>query len=249
MKRQERHHLKENELARSVAAVRAYVEPRAGRVRMVVGGVVIVLALALIVMLVRQRSSSKAEEMLAEGLVVLNARVIPTSDPELKDLPESAQLNNTGTFRTEGAKLRAAVPKLKAAADEYPGQQAGIIARYHLAGSLAALGQNQEAATEFATVAQRAGENSFYGRMAMLGQADSLTRAGQLDAAIASWKKLAEKKDDSLPADVILMSLARAYVAKGNTAEARKTFTELVDQHPDSPYLPEAREELAGLKG
>jgi outer membrane protein assembly factor BamD (BamD/ComL family) len=38
-------------------------------------------------------------------------------------------------------------------------------------------------------------------------------------------------------------------VAKGNTAEARKTFTELVDQHPDSPYLPEAREELAGLKG
>ena len=45
------------------------------------------------------------------------------------------------------------------------------------------------------------------------------------------------------------MQLARAYVQKGNTEEARKTFTEIVDKHPDSPYSPEAREELANLKG
>jgi len=36
----------------------------------------------------------------------------------------------------------------------------------------------------------------------------------------------------------------RAYVQKGNTAEAKKTFTEVVDKHPDSPYLAEARTEL-----
>ena len=45
------------------------------------------------------------------------------------------------------------------------------------------------------------------------------------------------------------MQLAKAYVQKGNTAEARKTYNEIVDKHPDSPYSAEARAELENLKG
>ena len=44
------------------------------------------------------------------------------------------------------------------------------------------------------------------------------------------------------------MELARAYMAKGNQEEARKTFTQLVDEHPTSPYSAEARSELEQLK-
>ena len=51
------------------------------------------------------------------------------------------------------------------------------------------------------------------------------------------------------PADAILMRLAHAYAQKGNREEARKTFAEVVDKHPDSPYTPEARTELENLKG
>ena len=40
-----------------------------------------------------------------------------------------------------------------------------------------------------------------------------------------------------------------AYQVKGNTAEAKKTFTDIVDNHPDSPYVAEARKELDTLKG
>ena len=249
MKRQERHHLKENELARSVAAVREYLAPRFQHVKLIGGVLVIGLAIALIFALVRGSSSSKSEDLLAEGLVALNARVVTTADPDTADIPQAAQLGATGSFTSEGAKLKAAVPKLRAAADAYPDTKAGIAARYHLAGALAALGQSAEAAKEFASVASRAGEDSFYGRMARLGEADSLTRAGQLDAAITAWKKLAEKKDENLPNDAILMALARAYAAKGNSEDARKTFSELVDGHPESPYLTEARTELANLKG
>ena len=43
--------------------------------------------------------------------------------------------------------------------------------------------------------------------------------------------------------------LATAYVAKGNTEEARKTFTQIVEQHPGSPYASEARQEIENLKG
>jgi FimV-like protein len=43
------------------------------------------------------------------------------------------------------------------------------------------------------------------------------------------------------------MELARAYVQKGDKEEARKAFTQIVDQS-DSQYAPQARAELENLK-
>ena len=40
------------------------------------------------------------------------------------------------------------------------------------------------------------------------------------------------------------MELGKAYQASGNQEEARKAFTQVVDEHPTSPYLAEARAEL-----
>ena len=96
---------------------------------------------------------------------------------------------------------------------------------------------------------RRAGTDSLYGRMAQLGKADAQQASGQTDQAIATWKELAAKKDANLPEDAILMQLGRAYQAKGNAAEAKKTFTDIVDKHPESPYVAEARKELDSIKG
>jgi TolA-binding protein len=256
MKRQERRHLKENELAHGIRTARDFLETRGGLIGRIVGAVAVIAVIALVVVLVRQRSSNQAEQLLGEAMSALNAEVVPSRDPETDDLPKGAldlpagaDINATGSFATEAAKLRAAEPKLRAAADAYPDKPAGVTARYHLAGALAALGRNAEAAKEFAEVVRRGGENNLYGRMAMLGQADNLARAGQIDEAIEAWKRLAARQDSELPRDAILMELGRAYVTKGNTEEARKTLTELVDQHPDSPYSPVARGELENLKG
>ena len=79
--------------------------------------------------------------------------------------------------------------------------------------------------------------------------AECRERAGQLDAAIETWKGMTSDDDEIVPEDAVLMQLARAYVQKGNTEEARKAYMDLVDNHPDSPYTPEAREELENLKG
>jgi hypothetical protein len=140
------------------------------------------------------------------------------------------------------------MPKLRAAADAYPDTVAGITARYHLASTLATLGKQKEAIAQFDEVAKRAGADSLYGRMAQLGKADAQVQSGEVDAAITTWKELAAKKDANLPEDAILMELARAYQAKGNIVEARKTFNEIVDNHPDSPYVADARKELDSLK-
>lgn len=251
MKRLERRHLKQNDLAQSIAAAREFVEPRRKQITATIVAVVVIAVGILGITVVRQRSQSRGQELLADAMVALNARVVPATTPagQPGEVPAAAQFGATGTFATEEAKLNAALPKLKAAADAYPDNLAGITARYHYASALASLGRNADAITEFDGVEKRAGRDSLYGRMARMGKADAQSHAGQIDAAIASWKELAADNNSDLPQDAILMQLARAYVRKGNTEEAKKAFTEVVDKHPESPYLTEARTELDNLKG
>jgi len=247
MKAKERHRLKENELAQSISAAREYIEPRRRQIGGLLVVAILIVAAVLGITIIRAQRDSEAQRVLAEAMVALNARVVPvtaTGDANAEGVPAAAQLGAEGSFATEEAKLKAALPKLKVAADAYPDAEPGITARYHMAGALASLGRHKEAIAEYEQVAQRAGNDSLYGRMARLGKADTEAKAGQLDAAIATWKELASSPDEDLPKDAILLELARAYVAKGNQEEARKTFTQLVDEHPTSPYSAEARTEL-----
>jgi tetratricopeptide (TPR) repeat protein len=198
----------------------------------------------------RGRTDSRGQDLLAEAKVALNAPVVPLSAQAGGDdgsLPAAATIGATGSFATQEAKLQAALPKLQAAADAFPDSPAGIEARYHYAGALAAIGRHDEAAAQFDDVLRRAGADSLYGRMAAFGKADTQAQAGQVDAAIASWKALADSPDTTLPKDAILMELGRAYQAKGSVEDARRTFTQLVDEHSTSPYAAEARAELESL--
>jgi TolA-binding protein len=248
MKRDERQHLKENELAHTLASVQGFVGPRTRSMGVVIVGAVVVVAIAVGAVVSSQRSQSRGQDLLAEALVALDARVVPAATGATPGAePAAAQFGATGSFSTEAAKLNAALPKLKAAADAYPDAPAGITARYHMAGALAALGKQDEAIAAFDDVTKRAGATSLYGRMARLGKADAQAHAGQLDAAIATWKTMVTQDAADLPVDAILIELGRAYVTKGSTAEARQTFTQIVDQHPDSPYAQEARTTLESL--
>jgi tetratricopeptide (TPR) repeat protein len=248
MKSRERHHLKENELAHSLAAAREYLEPRRKQFTLVAFVIFLVVVAVAGIFIVRQRTRSSSERLLAEAMVVLDAQVIPNEPVDPKSpTPPAAAMAGSGTYTSETAKWNAAVPKLKAAADAHPDTQAGITARYHLASTLAALGRHQEAAQAYDDVIKRGGDE-LYGHMARLGKAEEQARAGQHDAAIATYKELSERKDGDLPTDAILMQLARTYAAAGKKEDAQKTFTKIVDEHPDSPYAAEARQELEALK-
>jgi tetratricopeptide (TPR) repeat protein len=249
MKRTERHHLKENQLAHTLSAAWNVIDTQRRLVATLLIAVVVVGVGVVGVVIYRRQSDARGDVLLAEAMVALNSPVVPAGSQGADGLPAAAQIGATGTFSTEAAKLNAALPKLKAAADAYPDTVAGITARYHMAGGLATLGRHEEAIRTFDEVVARAGGDSLYGRMSRLGKADTQARAGQLDAAISAWKDLAAQHAEELPVDAILMELARAYVQKGNTDEARKTFTQIVDQHPESPYTAAARTELENLKG
>ncbi len=250
MKRKERRHLKHNPVAEMLATAQGYVESHARAITgLLIGVAVVTLAISGFLFL-RQQTQTRADVLLADAMVALNARVVPAGATAGEDnLPAAATLGATGTFSTEEAKLNAALPKLSTAAETYPNTPAGITARYHLASALASLGRHDESVQQFEEVVRRAGARTLYGRMAQMGKADTHVRAGEYDAAIAAWTALAEQRDEALPMDAILMELARAYAAKGDTEEARRTWSQLVEQHPDSIYSPEARSRLEGLEG
>ncbi|HET9370308.1 MAG TPA: tetratricopeptide repeat protein, partial [Vicinamibacterales bacterium] len=151
-----------------------------------------------------------------------------------------------GTYPTETAKLEAALPKFMAAADAYPSNPAGITARYHAAKTLVALGRFDEATAQYDQVI--ASGSPLFGTTARLGKAEAQLRAAKYDPAITALKEIVDRKDAALPQDALLMELARAYRLAGKTEDARKTLTQITEQHADSPYAMEAKQEIEKLK-
>ena len=229
-----------------LGSARETVGNRGRQIGLITLAVLVLAGVALGINTWRQRGNADAERMLANAMVTFNARVVPVSTEPTQpgEVPAAASIGATGSYATVAAKLTAAAPKLKAAADAFPDSEAGITARYHYGSSMVALGKYDESVAAFDDVVRRAGVDSLYGRMARLGKADTQLRAGQFDASIATWTELASSPGEDLPKDAILMELARAYEAAGRTEEARKTFNQLVDEHPTSPYSAEARAEL-----
>jgi TolA-binding protein len=245
MKRTERHRLKENEVALSVARAREtfdlYRKP-------IIGGVIAVVAVIVVVAAIvvwRQQVDAKSRALLAEAMAIESAPVAPAPAPGQATPPPA----EPGSYPNEQAKRQAALQKYLAAAEAYPSSQAGIAARYHAASILAVVGRSADAMKQYQEVVDRVGSKSLYGEMAKLGMADVETATGQYDKAIAKYSELASSKDARLPVEGVLMQLGRANHEKGNTADAQKTFKRIVDEFPQSPYATAARRELDAIKG
>jgi TolA-binding protein len=188
---------------------------------------------------------AKGTTLLATALAVAEAPVV-TPPPPAPGSPPPVQ--PPGSFRTERERLEAAVPLLQRAADGYPDSDAGITARYRLAASLAELGRYAEAEQRYQEVAQKAGAKSIYRYTARLGVGEAQLAQGKGDAAVTTFRDLASDTNSTLPTDSVLMQLGRAAQLAGKTDDATRAFTRVVDEFPQSLYVSEAKEKIAGLK-
>ena len=247
MKTSERHRLKGNELAQAIGQAQGWVNENRTALTSAIVAIVVVGAAVAAYAAWRSNTDSKARTMLAEAMVIEEARVMPPAPPAGTTTDPNAPGGQLpGTYPTEKAKLEAALPKLLAAADAYPTNDAGIEARYHAASTLVALGRFDEAVKQYDQVMSSG--SSMTARMARLGKAEAQIRAGQFDPALATLKDLADQKDSGLPPDAVLMELARGYRLAGKVEDARKTLNQIVEQHADSPFATEAKAELERIK-
>lgn len=239
MKRAERHHLKENELAHLARTAQQVVGERRSQATTIVLVAGVILAGVIGYFAWRSSVQGRAHALLAEALTIETARVGPPAAP---GTPSQGLV-----FPTERDRHQAALAKFKAVADQYPSTDAGLFARYREATTQMALGNAKEAVDLYQQVIDRAG-NHIYGQMARLGQAQAQARAGQFDPAINTFKELSQNKDGALPVDGILMQLGQTYLEAGKPTEAQQTFNRLVEEFPQSPFSTDARRELDALK-
>jgi tetratricopeptide (TPR) repeat protein len=245
MKRSERHRLKENQLALSVARAREQFEEHKREIIAVVAMIVVVAAAVGGYLWWRQRVDTQSRVMLLDAMAIGEAPVVPPPAPGQPANAANTPPPPPGSFPSEQAKLAAALPKFMAVADAYPSSKAGIAARYHAAACLVALGRTKEAIEQYRQVIDRAG-NAIYGDMGRLGLAEAEVQAHQYDAAINEYRDLSTKTN--LPTDAILMQLGRAYAAAGRKAQAQQTFQRILDEFPQSQYAQVAKRELDAVK-
>jgi TolA-binding protein len=239
MKAQQRHHLKQNEIAQTTARL---VETFANNRDRILTISVIVLLIVVVgggYFFWRQRTNEKAGAMLGVAMAIGQSQIVPAPT-----VPGATQAPNT--YPTERARQEAALKAFQEVAATYPSTDAGIAAQYHAAGTLLALGRLPEAEQAFADAAARAG-SSVYGAMAKLGRAEAMIGQTKYDDAIKALTDLSADRDGALPVDGVLMELARACVKAGKKQEARAAFKRVVDEFPESPYGQAARQQLTTL--
>jgi TolA-binding protein len=241
MKRTERHHLKENEVAEWVLGLKDQYETNK---RAILYGGLAILALAGAVfgtIAWRSMSGGRADAMLAEAMTVAEAPVTAPAAGEPGKLP----VQPAGTYPSERVKLEAALPKFMATADAYPSSQAGLVARYRAAAALVALGRADEGIQRYRDVSDKA--TGVVQAMAKLGLADAQLSSGKYDEAVVGLKAMLDQKAADVPADGVLMQLGRAYRLAGKKGEAKASFQRLVDEFPVSVYAAQAKRELESL--
>jgi hypothetical protein len=252
MKTTQRHHLKENELAIALGHANQWRAQNQRILTMVIAAIVLVAVAIGGYFAWRNSVDAKARAMLAEAMVIHEARVMAATPPALEGTNTSPAAPATpvqppGTYPSEKSKLEAALPKFIATADAYPSSDSGQMARYQAASTLVGLGRFDEAVRQYDELIDDG--SGLLPQMARLGKAEAQLRAGQHDAAITSFKELSDRADLNLPKEALLLELARAYKLAGKNDEATKTLNQIVEQHGASPFATEARQELEKTKG
>ena len=245
MKSTERHKLKQNEFERTVAQARGAIAERQRELTTAIVAVVAVLIVVGAYFAWRTSRNSKATTLLAEALAVAEAPVIPPPPPAPGSAPPIQQ---PGTYRSDRDRAEAALPKLQAAADAYPGTEAGITARFRLAATLAELGRSTEAEQRYQEVVDKTSSRNIYHYTAQLGVGEARMAQGKASDAMTTFQGLATDSNSQLPVDGVLMQVGRAALVAGKKDEASRAFNRVVEEFPQSLYVTEAREKLAELK-
>jgi len=236
MKGSERHRLKENELSHVLGDATVRLQEHRSTVGLTAGIIALLLVAGIGYWAYTTRTQNRAQALLGDAIVIMQAPV--------EEAKPGAKPAVTG-YPTVQARAEAALAKLGEVYNAYPSTDAGIAARYYAAAALSMLGRHDEAAARFQETVDRAGDNTFYGRMSRLGVVESNSQAKKYDQAIAAAQALVNNtSDDTIPRDALLMELGRVQVAAGKKADAKQTLDKVIAEFPESPYIEEAKRML-----
>jgi hypothetical protein len=245
MKTTERHHLKDNELAIALHQAQSWAGSNSTTLTATLAAIVIVGVAVLGYMAWKNNTDDKARTMLAAAMVIEEARVMP---PDRRQAPPTIRPRAAASCR---ARIRPEKAKLEARRRNSRLQPMPIPRMRRADG---ALSRRQDIVTWAVSTKRSAGTTRDRRRRrslasARLGKAEAQLRAAQRPGDLQRSSRSSIRCDASLPAEAVLMELARARIAlAGNTEEARKTLQQVVEQHADSQHARKQRRSSRRLR-
>jgi TolA-binding protein len=134
-------------------------------------------------------------------------------------------------------------------AERYAGSAEGSVARYLQAGALAAAGELEQARQIYATLSAPGAKNGDLASFSRVALAYLDLAGGATDAALKSFQELLKTEGTAVPRAQIMMDVASIHERQGRAAEARRTYEELLAEHPDGSWAAPAKERLRLLPG
>lgn len=239
MKATERHHLKQNEFAETTARVATTLTDNRSSIFVVAGAIVLLAAVAGGWTYWRRQAANQAGSLLGVAVATAQAQIAPAPT-----LPGATQQANT--FPTDQARAEAALKAFQAVSAAHANTDAGRQADFQAAAQLLTLNRVGEAEAVYKKLVD-AGGSSLFQTMARMGLAEAQSLGGKFDDAVKTLSDLAAARDENVPADAVLMQLARVQLKAGKTQDARAAFKRVVDEYQDSTFADDARQQLAAL--
>ncbi|HEY6064968.1 MAG TPA: tetratricopeptide repeat protein [Thermoanaerobaculia bacterium] len=230
MARITRKELKRNELVETFGKTVDYVSHhRRGAVEAVAAAAAVLL-LAAGFFLFRGWRERQAGRELSAALEILETPVAG----------EPAAVSAPRTFPTGAERERQATKHLKEAAAKgstSAGRAAQVI--------LAARGDKAAQSPDALAKAAR-DEQAEVAAAAEIDAARLLAAQGKTTEAIDRLKRAIESPKSAAPKDALLFVLAETYEKAGSSTDALATYQRLVNDYPNSPYRPDARQKIGG---
>ncbi len=161
------------------------------------------------------------------------------------ELAASADLMTASQSASSGL-LAQASQEYQAVIDAYPGTRSAGAATCYLGTILFQQQQYGPALENFQTYLDNYGKKGTLGKVALEGKASVLEQRRDFPAAAEIYKELAaQSRDLESTAARYLADALRCYRSANDWQAVRETATEIVDEHPDTPWAGDARTNLA----
>lgn len=180
------------------------------------------------------RQESAGQARLAEAIMILEAPLTQPGQPA----------GPGGSYATEEAKIAAAEPILREVSTEFEGRDAADVADLYLARLEVGRGELPAARARYENFVNEHPDHVL-SQAARVSLYEIRIASGETEQALADLEKEVSDTEGSLPQDVALTLLARAYEAADQPEKAREAWQRVVNEFPDSPYTLEAQRKLA----
>jgi len=134
--------------------------------------------------------------------------------------------------------------ELAGLADRYAGSNEGAVARYFQAGALAAAGENEQARQIYTSLSAPGAKSGDLASLSLVALAYLDLAGGASDQALKAFQELLKVEGTAVPRAQIMMEIASIHEKQGRPADARRTYEELLADHPDGSWAATAKDRL-----